>query len=158
MPERVQAHAAHPDFSASGSHVLDIVFCFRTVIDAAPCFICAANCNILALRLAQILGNACTAKAMTSLRSGAGSQSVARTRTAHVSLKHLAIEPFHLLLIDTIYNAWDGGMKDVDIYFFPCPRCGDPAGQVRDQVEYLAKYNITSRYDELSNMFLKMQS
>jgi hypothetical protein len=48
----------------------------------------------------------------------------------------------------TVYNAWDGGMNDVQLYFFPCPRCGDAAGQMRSMVDNLAKYNVSfnSRY------------
>ena len=42
----------------------------------------------------------------------------------------------------TIYNAWDGGMDHVDIYMFPDPSAGNPAGQVDAMVNNLAKYNI----------------
>jgi len=41
----------------------------------------------------------------------------------------------------TVYNAWDGGMAEVDVYMFPCPTCGDPAGQVTSAVNYLKSYN-----------------
>jgi len=41
----------------------------------------------------------------------------------------------------TIYNAWAGGMEDVDVYFFPCFSCGDPAGQVQSAVANLQSYS-----------------
>mmetsp|Transcript_4056 Transcript_4056/g.9985 ORF Transcript_4056/g.9985 Transcript_4056/m.9985 type:complete len:144 (-) Transcript_4056:357-788(-) len=41
----------------------------------------------------------------------------------------------------TVYNAWDGGMKHVDVYFFPCYKCGNAAGQVKSAVDYLKSYN-----------------
>lgn len=44
----------------------------------------------------------------------------------------------------TIYNAWDGGMKAVDIYVFPCFSCGNPEGQISATVSHLAQYNISS--------------
>jgi hypothetical protein len=47
--------------------------------------------------------------------------------------------------VHTVYNAWDAGMKDVDIYFFPCPRCGDPEGQITKFVDYYKGYNIVNR-------------
>lgn len=33
------------------------------------------------------------------------------------------------LCVGAVYNAWDGGMKYVDVYLFPCYSCGNPAGQ-----------------------------
>jgi len=41
----------------------------------------------------------------------------------------------------TIYNAWDGGMSQVDVYMFPCPSCGNPSAQVAAAVDYLNSYN-----------------
>ncbi|KAJ4456822.1 putative glycoside hydrolase family 25 protein [Paratrimastix pyriformis] len=45
--------------------------------------------------------------------------------------------------VHTVYNAWEGGMKHVDIYMFPCPKCGNPAGQVRDAIAHQRAYNTT---------------
>lgn len=45
----------------------------------------------------------------------------------------------------TVYNAWDGGMSNVDVYFFPDFSKGNPAGQVQSMVSYLKHYNITNR-------------
>lgn len=42
-----------------------------------------------------------------------------------------------------IYNAWDGGMEHVDIYMFPAPRAGNPAGQFRSMVNSLKGFNIS---------------
>eukprot|EP00050_Salpingoeca_kvevrii_P010128 m.6746 g.6746 ORF g.6746 m.6746 type:complete len:310 (+) comp2649_c0_seq2:251-1180(+) len=42
----------------------------------------------------------------------------------------------------TIYNAWNGGMEHVDVYMFPDPGRGDPAGQVNEMLNYLAQFNI----------------
>ncbi|EGD80171.1 glycoside hydrolase family 25 protein [Salpingoeca rosetta] len=42
----------------------------------------------------------------------------------------------------TVYNAWDGGMDAVSLYFFPDPRADNPAHQINSMVEYLAKFNI----------------
>eukprot|EP01147_Barroeca_monosierra_P004832 gene4832-8679_t len=45
----------------------------------------------------------------------------------------------------TIYNAWDGGMDHVDIYFFPDPRAGNAAEQMDAMVSNLDKNNIKPR-------------
>merc|ERR1712000_74159 len=45
----------------------------------------------------------------------------------------------------TIYNAWDGGMSHVDIYFFPDPKAGNAAGQMASMVNYLKQYKIHAR-------------
>ncbi|XP_065831623.1 probable GH family 25 lysozyme 2 [Oscarella lobularis] len=47
----------------------------------------------------------------------------------------------------TIANAWAGGMSHVDAYLFPCYRCGDPAGQVSQTVDYLKEQG--TRYGTL---------
>lgn len=44
----------------------------------------------------------------------------------------------------TIYNAWGGKMSHVDIYMFPDPSAGNPAGQVDSMLNYLAGFNIHS--------------
>ena len=36
----------------------------------------------------------------------------------------------------TIANAWSGGMKDVNVYLFPCPLCDKSAS---DQVSEMGK-------------------
>jgi len=41
----------------------------------------------------------------------------------------------------SVYNAWDGGMSHVDVYIFPCPTCGDGAGQATAAIQYLQSYN-----------------
>ena len=40
-------------------------------------------------------------------------------------------------VLSTLANAWAGGMSDVDVYMFPCPTCGDCAGQARTAVQHL---------------------
>jgi len=42
----------------------------------------------------------------------------------------------------TIHNAWAGGMDHVDAYMFPCPTCGNPAGQLRDTVDNLNNHGV----------------
>lgn len=44
----------------------------------------------------------------------------------------------------TIYNAWDGGMEHVDVYFFPDPSKGNAAQQMADMVNYLKQYKIVA--------------
>jgi len=39
--------------------------------------------------------------------------------------------------VASIQAAWAGGMSHVDSYIFPCPTCGDPAGQVAQFVNNL---------------------
>lgn len=41
--------------------------------------------------------------------------------------------------VQTISNAWKGGMNNVDSYIFPCPTCGTPSAeqQVQDTVNSL---------------------
>jgi len=45
--------------------------------------------------------------------------------------------------VHTVANAWAGGMAHVDVYMFPCPKCGNPASQVTQAVNYLKQYNTT---------------
>jgi hypothetical protein len=40
----------------------------------------------------------------------------------------------------SVNNAWSGGMDHVDIYMFPCPKCGNAKGQI--QTLYNAAKNI----------------
>mmetsp|Transcript_2116 Transcript_2116/g.3022 ORF Transcript_2116/g.3022 Transcript_2116/m.3022 type:complete len:162 (+) Transcript_2116:902-1387(+) len=42
----------------------------------------------------------------------------------------------------SVSNAWSSGMKHVDLYFFPCVSCGNPAGQVSKLKSYINQYNI----------------
>lgn len=43
----------------------------------------------------------------------------------------------------TIYNAHDGGLQHVDVYFFPCPKCSESAtDQVNAMLSNLASFNI----------------
>ena len=44
----------------------------------------------------------------------------------------------------TIYNAWDGGMEYVDVYFFPDFHKGNPAGQVREMGAFRMKIATAS--------------
>jgi len=48
---------------------------------------------------------------------------------------------------ETVKRAWAAGMNNVDLYMFPCPKCGDPAGQVRTLASHIRQKNIT--YDKL---------
>ncbi|KYR00374.1 glycoside hydrolase family 25 protein [Tieghemostelium lacteum] len=41
----------------------------------------------------------------------------------------------------SVYNAWEGGMADVDIYVFPCFSCGNGYGQVQSAIKYVQSYN-----------------
>lgn len=43
-----------------------------------------------------------------------------------------------LSLVKNLNNAWDGGMKHVDVYLFPCVPCGNPVGQVDSLVNALS--------------------
>eukprot|EP01132_Coremiostelium_polycephalum_P007377 gene7377-9061_t len=40
----------------------------------------------------------------------------------------------------SIYNAWAGGMQYVDIYIFPCYRCGDGYGQMQNMTSFVEGY------------------
>jgi hypothetical protein len=42
----------------------------------------------------------------------------------------------------TVYNAWSGGMHDVDVYMFPDPSSNDPTSQVDSMLTYLAQFNV----------------
>lgn len=44
-------------------------------------------------------------------------------------------------VLSTLANAWDGGMSDVDVYMFPCPTCGNCAGQARTAVQHLKDHS-----------------
>lgn len=44
--------------------------------------------------------------------------------------------------VHTVYNAWDGGMSDVDMYLFPAPR-GNAAAQANSMLDYLTSYTIS---------------
>lgn len=37
----------------------------------------------------------------------------------------------------TIANAWKGGMKEVEVYIFPCPTCGNPESQMDNLINGL---------------------
>ena len=54
-------------------------------------------------------------------------------------LSYGAIDPN---AVANIKSAWDGGMKNVDVYMFPCFTCGNPKHQVDQLVDGLgsAKY------------------
>jgi len=43
----------------------------------------------------------------------------------------------------TVKNAWAGGMAHVDVYMFPCPKCGNAAGQVQSAVTALKNGGAT---------------
>jgi len=45
-------------------------------------------------------------------------------------------------VVSTVAAAWAGGMSHVDVYMFPCPTCGDPAGQVSAAVSNLASNGV----------------
>ena len=42
----------------------------------------------------------------------------------------------------SVANAWAGGMQYVDIYLFPCPKCGNAANQVQTLKNYLNNNNV----------------
>eukprot|EP00026_Physarum_polycephalum_P017640 Phypoly_transcript_18933.p1 GENE.Phypoly_transcript_18933~~Phypoly_transcript_18933.p1 ORF type:complete len:235 (+),score=54.12 Phypoly_transcript_18933:25-705(+) len=42
----------------------------------------------------------------------------------------------------SVANAWAGGMSNVAIYFFPCPTCGDAAGQVNTMNSYISQNQV----------------
>lgn len=37
----------------------------------------------------------------------------------------------------TIANAWNGGMDEVEVYLFPCPTCGNPEAQMDNLIDGL---------------------
>lgn len=41
-----------------------------------------------------------------------------------------------------INDAWNGGMRNVDGYIFPCYSCGNPEQQMKDTVSYLKSHNL----------------
>lgn len=47
-------------------------------------------------------------------------------------------------VVANLKSAWDGGMKYVDVYMFPCVSCGNPKGQVDSLINALAnsKYGM----------------
>eukprot|EP01006_Ploeotia_vitrea_P014550 TRINITY_DN39495_c0_g1_i2.p1 TRINITY_DN39495_c0_g1~~TRINITY_DN39495_c0_g1_i2.p1 ORF type:complete len:205 (-),score=93.70 TRINITY_DN39495_c0_g1_i2:181-795(-) len=42
----------------------------------------------------------------------------------------------------TVAAAWAGGMAHVDVYMFPCPKCGNAAGQASKAVSYLRQHGV----------------
>jgi len=42
----------------------------------------------------------------------------------------------------TVAAAWAGGLTAVDVYMFPCPSCGNPAGQVSNCLAFLKQHNV----------------
>jgi len=42
----------------------------------------------------------------------------------------------------TVKNAWDAGLDKVDVYLFPCYKCGNAAGQVDALVKYLTDNTV----------------
>lgn len=47
----------------------------------------------------------------------------------------------------SVANAWAGGMSYVDLYMFPCPKCGNAANQVNQLHDYLTSKGI--KYGQL---------
>jgi len=43
---------------------------------------------------------------------------------------------------ESVKRAWAAGMKNVDLYMFPCAKCSDREGQVRKLFEYIRENNI----------------
>ena len=41
----------------------------------------------------------------------------------------------------SVANAWSGGMSYVDAYMFPCPSCGNAAGQAKELKDYITNNN-----------------
>jgi hypothetical protein len=41
-----------------------------------------------------------------------------------------------------INDAWASGMAHVDGYIFPCYKCGNPAKQIDDTINYLSSHGI----------------
>lgn len=52
----------------------------------------------------------------------------------------------------SIKNAWNGGMKYVDGYIFPCYKCGNPAKQVRVPPQYLLLSLFSFRFCRCSSL------
>mmetsp|Transcript_34297 Transcript_34297/g.80167 ORF Transcript_34297/g.80167 Transcript_34297/m.80167 type:complete len:233 (-) Transcript_34297:31-729(-) len=42
----------------------------------------------------------------------------------------------------TVAAAHAAGMKRVDAYMFPCPKCGNAAGQVQSQLSYFSEHKV----------------
>eukprot|EP01089_Gocevia_fonbrunei_P014493 TRINITY_DN3983_c0_g1_i7.p1 TRINITY_DN3983_c0_g1~~TRINITY_DN3983_c0_g1_i7.p1 ORF type:complete len:216 (-),score=55.47 TRINITY_DN3983_c0_g1_i7:314-961(-) len=42
----------------------------------------------------------------------------------------------------TVADAWAAGLAHVDVYMFPCPTCGNPAGQVNSLMNFLHSNSV----------------
>ena len=42
----------------------------------------------------------------------------------------------------SVANAWSGGMSNVDAYMFPCPSCGNAAGQAKELKDYITSNSV----------------
>jgi len=40
----------------------------------------------------------------------------------------------------TVANAWSAGLAHVDVYIFPCPSCGNAAGQINNMINFLSQH------------------
>ena len=50
-----------------------------------------------------------------------------------------SVDPY---VVSTVANAWSAGMAHVDVYMFPCPTCGNCAGQAQAAVQNLQNNNV----------------
>lgn len=42
----------------------------------------------------------------------------------------------------SVEKAWNAGFKNVDLYVFPCPKCGNATGQIQSLYDYVVAQNI----------------
>ena len=42
----------------------------------------------------------------------------------------------------SVQKAWSAGFKNVDLYVFPCPKCGNATGQIQSLYDYVKAQNV----------------
>lgn len=42
----------------------------------------------------------------------------------------------------SVQKAWNAGFKNVDLYVFPCPKCGNATGQIQSLYDYVKAQNV----------------
>ena len=53
----------------------------------------------------------------------------------------------------SIENARAAGISNVDVYMFPCPKCGNASGQVKDMGEFHLKVTLGDMHKRFMGMF-----
>jgi len=75
-----------------------------------------------------------------------------------LSSSYVALPPIRTGEVDpnasgNIGNARAAGIPYVDVYMFPCPKCGNPSGQVKDMGKWTVK-GIAQRSPKAFSVFL----